>query len=845
MAQSVEQLIRNQQVGGSSPPISSIIFFIGGVMKKVFKTMAVVLCLLLIIPVFAACNDKQLVLSQVQSSGKEIARGERIYLQTTYGNSVLEDPDIRIVYDSNAQGEAVSASIQDNVLTIAENAEIGAVIRVQAFYNKQNSNTLEFVVVHKDVDKISFNADDIEGVGANEYVTTKLPGEEIYLKDVVQILPEYASYVEDGVEKNYTVADLQVDIIASGDTHSQFEEINAQGSIDVGVRILSTATKGYSFTIHVSINDIHAYLMVTVEEQKPTISWKENAFDVYHGTTISLMDLVDFYPGNEDTSSALSVEFIISSFSETNGNLDEVFVIDGSSLTIAHYASQATISKSCYIIAKVVGYEGERIQTQAVPFTIRSNELVRVDIKEEYKDENIPISTSNIYNLQEYIALVGEIEGADVTTDINTNTLQILIANASGVDETYFFTDVNTMRFGIRPFSSLQDTQAISLKFKVGSFESKTLNFNVTKLEEMVKLQLDNGIGEVEGEREIYAGTYRVSFVCYAGGKVVPTELCNNITLQLVNESDGNIQFANNELMIGDDVVNDTTFTMQYVVSGQEPQTIATFTVKNTNEIVLDLREDAEILGGSGMEGDPYLLSPNYTGDGPYITGTLTLNGIAYNLPDEVQNVGVTFEVVYDGDITDFINVNKDQDWGKFNTEPCKNGGSVSVQILVKNVEGTVICSSNTIYLSFSLAYNEMDVQKFMGKGVTEIYIMTGISFSLPMDSFETTNNVTLIGGSEDAYINGSITCNTDNTNIMFKNLTLQQCTITLNATCSNITVDFENVEIANSVTVINLNQDFYNKKIAAWENMFMVTKLGENADTATVNISLMPKMSI
>ena len=841
MAQSVEQLIRNQQVGGSSPPISSIIFFIGGVMKKVFKTMAVVLCLLLIIPVFAACNDKQLVLSQVQSSGKEIARGERIYLQTTYGNSVLEDPDIRIVYDSNAQGEAVSASIQNNILTIAEDAEIGAVIRVQAFYNKQNSNTLEFVVVHKDIDKISFNADDIEGVGANEYVTTKLPGEEIYLKDVVQILPEYASYVEDGVEKNYTVADLQVDIIASGDTHSQFEEINAQGSIDVGVRILSTATKGYSFTIHVSINDIHAYLMVTVEEQKPTISWKENAFDVYHGTTISLMDLVDFYPGNEDTSSALSVEFMISSFSETNGDLDEVFVISGSSLTIAHYASQATISKSCYIIAKVVGYEDEMIQTQAVPFTIRSNELVRVDIKEEYKDKNNPISTSNIYNLQEYIALVGEIEGADVTTDINTNTLQILIANDSGVDETYFFTDVNTMRFGIRPFSSLQGTQAISLKFKVGSFESETLNFEVTRLEEMVKLQLDNGIGEVEGEREIYAGTYRVSFVCYAGDKAVPTELCNNITLRLVNESDGsNIQFANNELVIGDDVVNDTTFTMQYVVSGQEPQTIATFTVKNTNEIMLDLREDAEILGGSGMEGNPYLLSPNYTGDGPYITGTLTLNGIEYNLPRDVQNVGVTFEVVYDGNITDFINVNKDQDWGKFNTEPCKNGGSVSVQILVKNVEGTVICSSNTIYLSFSLAYNEMDIQKFMDKGVTEIYIMQGITTS----SLAITNNITLIGGSEDAYINGSFICNTDNTNIMFKNLTLQQSIITLSATCSNITVDFENVEIEKTVTIINLNQNFYNEKLAMWENMFMVTKLGENAGTATVNVSLMPKRS-
>lgn len=820
-------------------------------MKKVFKTMAVVLCLLLIIPVFAACNDKQLVLSQVQSSGKEIAKGERIYLQTTYGNSVLEDPDIRIVYDSNAQGEAVSASIQNNILTIAEDAEIGAVIRVQAFYNKQNSNTLEFVVVHKDVDKISFNADDIEGVGANEYATTKLPGEEIYLKDVVQILPEYASYVEDGVEKNYTVADLQVDIIASGDTHSQFEEINAQGSIDVGVRILSTATKGYSFTIHVSINDIHAYLMVTVEEQKPTISWKENAFDVYHGTTMSLMDLVDFYPGNEDTSSALSVEFMISSFSETNGNLDEVFVIDGSSLTIAHYASQATISKSCYIIAKVVGYEGERIQTQAVPFTIRSNELVRVDIKEEYKDKNISISTSNIYNLQEYIALVGEIEGADVTTDINTNTLQILIANDSGVDETYFFTDVNTMRFGIRPFSSLQGTQAISLKFKVGSFESETLNFEVTRLEEMVKLQLDNGIGEVEGEREIYAGTYRVSFVCYAGDKAVPTELCNNITLRLVNESDGsNIQFANNELVIGDDVVNDTTFTMQYVVSGQEPQTIATFTVKNTNEIVIGLEENTEILGGSGIEGDPYVLSANYTGKGPYITGTLTLNGTAYSLPGDVQNVGVTFEAVYVGDITDLIYTGIGQDWGKFNTEQCENGGSVSVQILVKNVEGTVICSSNTIYLLFSLAlaYNEKDIQTFMANDVTEIYIMSGISFSSPMGSFEITKNVTLIGGSEDAFIEGDFTCNTDNTNIIFKNLTLRPCTITLNDTCSNITVDFENVKIetmqpGQPVMVINLNQDFYNEKIAAWGNMFTVSSVP--GGDSKVNVLLTPKQSI
>ena len=813
-------------------------------MKKVFKTMAVVLCLLLIIPVFAACNDKQLVLSQVQSSGKEIARGESISLQTTYGNAVLEDPDIRIVYDSNAQGEAVSASIKDNVLTIAEDAEIGAVIRVQAFYNKQNSNTLEFVVVHKDVDKISFNADDIEPVGTNEYATTKLPGEEIYLKDVVQILPEYASYVEDGVEKNYTVADLQVDMIASGDTHSQFEEINAQGSIDVGVRILSTATKGYSFTIHVSVNDIHAYLTVTVAEQKPTISWKENAFDVYHGTTISLMDLVNFYPGNEDTSSALSIEFIISSFSETNGNLDEVFVISGSSLTIAHYASQATISKSCYIIAKVVGYEGERIQTQAVPFTIRSNELVRVDIKEEYKNKNIPISTSNIYNLQEYIALVGEIEGADVTTDINTNNLQIQIVNDGGVDETYFFRDVNTMRFGIRPFSSLQGVQAISLKFKVDSFESDILNFDVTKLEEMVKLQLDNGIGEVEGAREIYAGTYRVSFVCYAGDKVVPTELCNNITLQLVNESSSNIQFANNELVIGDDVVNDTTFTMQYVVSGQEPQTIATFTVKNTNEIVIKLEEDTEILGGSGIEGDPYLLSPNYTGKGPYITGTLTLNGITYSLPRDVQNVGVTFEAVYTGNITDLIYI--EQDWGKFNTAQCKNGGSVSVQILVKNVEGTVICSSNTIYLSFSLAYNEMDIQKFMDKGVTEIYIMQGISLS--MSSCEITNNITLIGSSEDAFIKGNFICNTDNTNIIFKNLTLQLCTITLNATCSNITVDFENVKIetiqpGQSVTVINLNQDFYNEKIAAWENMFTVKSI-PGVDT-TVTVVLTPKPSI
>ena len=815
-------------------------------MKKVFKTMAVVLCLLLIIPVFAACNDKQLVLSQVQSSGKEIARGESISLQTTYGNSVLEDPDIRIVYDSNAQGEAVSASIKDNVLTIAEDAEIGAVIRVQAFYNKQNSNTLEFVVVHKDVDKISFNADDIEPVGTNEYATTKLPGEEIYLKDVVQILPEYASYVEDGVEKNYTVTDLQVDIIASGDTHSQFEEINAQGSIDVGVRILSTATKGYSFTIHVSINDIHAYLTVTVAEQKPTISWKENAFDVYHGTTIFLMDLVDFYPGNEDTSSALSVEFMISSFSETNGNLDEVFVIDSSSLTIAHYASQATISKSCYIIAKVVGYEGETIQTQAVPFTIRSNELVRVDIKEEYKNANISISTSNIYNLQEYIALVGEIEGADVTTDINTNNLQIQIVTDGGVDETYFFRDVNTMRFGIRPFSSLQGVQAISLKFKVDSFESEILNFDVTKLEEMVKLQLDNGIGEVEGAREIYAGTYRVSFVCYAGDKVVPMELCNNITLQLVNESGSNIQFANNELVIGDDVANDTTFTMQYVVNGQAPQTIATFTVKNTNEIVIELKKDTEILGGSGIEGDPYLLSPNYTGEGPYITGTLTLNGTTYSLPRDVQNVGVTFEAVYVGDIIDLIYI--EQDWGKFNTEQCKNGGSVSVQILVKNVKGTVICSSNTIYLSFSLAYNEMDIQMFMVNDVTEIYIMPGFSFSLPMDSFEITNNVTLIGGSEDAFIEGNFTCNTDNTNIIFKNLTLQPCTITLNATGSNITVDFENVEIetmqpGQSVMIINLNQDFYNERSAAWATMFAVNSFpGEDSK---VNVVLTPKQSI
>ena len=817
-------------------------------MKKVFKTMAVVLCLLLIIPVFAACNDKQLVLSQVQSSGKEIAKGESIHLQTTYGNSVLEDPDIRIVYDSNAQGEAVSASIQNNVLTIAEDAEIGAVIRVQAFYNKQNSNTLEFVVVHKDVNKISFNADDIEPVGTNEYATTKLPGEEMYLKDVVQILPEYASYVEDGVEKNYTVTDLQVDIIASGDTHSQFEEINAQGSIDVGVRILSTATKGYSFTIHVSINDIHAYLMVTVEEQKPTISWKENAFDVYHGTTISLMDLVDFYPGNEDTSSALSVEFMISSFSETNGNLDEVFVINGSSLTIAHYASQATISKSCYIIAKVVGYEGETIQTQAVPFTIRSNELVRVDIKEEYKNADISIFTSNIYNLQEYITLVGEIEGADVTTDINTNTLKIQIVNDSGVDETYFFTDVNTMRFGIRPFSSLQGVQTISLKFKVGSFESETLNFEVTKLEEMVKLQLDNGIGEVEGEREIYAGTYRVSFVCYAGGKVVPTELCNNITLQLVNESGSNIQFANNELVIGDDVANDTTFTMQYVVSGQAPQTIATFTVKNTNEIVIELEKDTEILGGSGIEGDPYLLSPNYTGQGPYITGTLTLNGTTYSLPRDVQNVGVTFEAVYVGNITDLIYTGIGQDWGKFNTEQCENGGSVSVQILVKNVEGTVICSSNTIYLSFSLAYNEMDIQTFMANGVTEIYIMPGFSFYSPMSSFEITKNVTLIGGSEDAFIEGNFTCNTDNTNIIFKNLTLQTCTITLNATCSNIKVDFENVEIetmqtGQQVMIINLNQDFYNERSAAWENMFTVKSIP--GGDSKVTVVLTPKQSI
>ena len=817
-------------------------------MKKVFKTMAVVLCLLLIIPVFAACNDKQLVLSQVQSSGKEIAKGESVSLQTTYGNSVLEDPDIRIVYDSNAQGEAVSASIQNNVLTIAEDAEIGAVIRVQAFYNKQNSNTLEFVVVHKDVNKISFNADDIELVGTNEYATTKLPGEEIYLKDVVQILPEHASYVEDGVEKNYTVTDLQVDIIASGDTHSQFEEINAQGSIDVGVRILSTATKGYSFTIHVSINDIHAYLTVTVAEQKPTISWKENAFDVYHGTTIFLMDLVDFYPGNEDTSSALSVEFMISSFSETNGNLDEVFVIDSSSLTIAHYASQATISKSCYIIAKVVGYEGETIQTQAVPFTIRSNELVRVDIKEEYKNANISIFTSNIYNLQKYITLVGEIEGADVTTDINTNTLKIQIVNDSGVDETYFFTDVNTMRFGIRPFSSLQGVQAISLKFTVGSFESDILSFAVTKLEEMVKLQLDNGIGEVEGEREIYAGTYRVSFVCYAGDKdkVVPTELCNNITLRLVNESDSNIQFANNELVIGDDVANDTTFTMQYVVSGQAPQTIATFTVKNTNEIVIKLKEDTETSGGSGIEGDPYLLSPNYTGEGPYITGTLTLNGTTYSLPRDVQNVGVTFEAVYVGDIIDLIYI--EQDWGKFNTEQCKNGGSVSVQILVKNVKGTVICSSNTIYLSFSLAYNEMDIQMFMVNDVTEIYIMPGFSFSLPMDSFEITNNVTLIGGSEDAFIEGNFTCNTDNTNIIFKNLTLQPCTITLNATGSNITVDFENVEIetmqpGQSVMIINLNQDFYNERSAAWKNMFTVNSMPSG--DSKVNVILTPKQSI
>ena len=206
-----------------------------------------------------------------------------------------------------------------------------------------------------------------------------------------------------------------------------------------------------------------------------------------------------------------------------------------------------------------------------------------------------------------------------------------------------------------------------------------------------------------------------------------------------------------------------------------------------------------------------------------------------------MQNVGVTFEAVYVGDITDLIYTGIGQDWGKFNTEQCENGGSVSVQILVKNVEGTVICSSNTIYLLFSLAYNEMDIQKFMDKGVTEIYIMQGITTS----SLAITNNITLIGGSEDAFIGGQVTCNTDNTNIIFKNLTLRPCTITLNATGSNITVDFENVEITNPVTIMNLNQNFYNEKLAMWGNMFMVTKLGENAETATVNVSLMPKRSI
>ena len=137
-----------------------------------------------------------------------------------------------------------------------------------------------------------------------------------------------------------------------------------------------------------------------------------------------------------------------------------------------------------------------------------------------------------------------------------------------------------------------------------------------------------------------------------------------------------------------------------------------------------------------------------------------------------------------------------------------------------------------------------------MYNGVTEIYIMQGFSFSSssPMDPFEITNNITLIGGSEDAFIGGQVTCNTDNTNIIFKNLTLRQCTITLNATGSNNTVDFENVKIdtmlpGQSVMVINLNQDFYNEKIAAWKNMFTVSSVP--GGDSKVTVVLTPKQNI
>lgn len=814
-------------------------------MKKVFKTMVLMLCFLLVVPVLTACKDKQLVLSQVQTSQKTIERGESVSFRLTYGGEQIENPDIRIVYDSHAQEGNFSAEITEGVLTIAQDAEIGAVVKVQAFYNKQNSNVLEFVVTHKSVDNIAFVADDITHVGGSEYETVKQPGDEITLQDVVQILPEYASHIVGGETKPYTIADLTKFEIKAEDPEQEqyFQTIGELGNINLGVKVLENAPNGYAFTIHIALNEVEASLKVSIGEQKPTISWKNTQINVYHGTSINLEDLINFNPGNGQS---VSVEFVIDSFSSAEEGLEEVFLLDNKTLTIATYTSNKTLNTSCVIKAKVVGLSGDEISATAT-FTIKPNKLDHIEIKPEYVGKNIDMLTSTLYDLKDYIVLVGENPNADVTEDVNGSILDIVVTETAGIQEDYILINATNLQFGIKPFSNLDSNNKIlKVQFFVKSTQKTSeLTFSVSKAKETIKLHVSGDIGEIDGStKDIFAGTYTLSFVCYKNdSERVDDVLCENITLALKEGAAAGITFdAENNLTVGEDVASETTFTIVYKMKDISTD-LVTFTVKNSSSLVISMNPEG-ILGGTGTEEDPYLVDTQYAEYGPVIIGNLLWNGVSYDVATSLGSLsGLTFTAKYTG-FENFIDMTTD--WGKFNMDPVQAGGKASVYIEVtKTGDGSNVCTSNTLHFNFikhDYIVNEAaEVQMLLNfPDVSEIYLKEGsYRFSNPM---MLTQDISFIGLDENVILVFDNLVTIDlSVNVTIQNVTIQgACMIT--AIGGNL--QLHNVLLADgaSLEITGLSEALYNQVKETWNTLYTVQE--EVGAEGTFNITLTKKVN-
>ncbi|MEG1582220.1 MAG: hypothetical protein RR334_03620, partial [Clostridia bacterium] len=395
-------------------------------MKKIIKNLLLVcLMLVMVVPVFSACKNKdEVVLSVFGQTSLNVKRGGQINFVTNVNGVESAEPEILIIYDtsSNISGESLSAKMFESTMVISKDAVIGSKIQVQAFYKNSTikSNILEFTIINTDVENIYFEGEGITyNEVTNQYNLSALPTSVINLKSILKISPDFATD-----DAGLITIDKVAFNVSKINSVTEFYKYTSD-VVNKKIEIFDDAVAGKQIEVNALCKDKHATIIITVKATDSTVAFKQKEYNVICGKSFDLkkQEYLSLNIGNNPdhagkTLSDLNYNIMAG---DTNASLSQGI------LTINKFKNAADIG-----VTITVEVSGTFITGKAsAVFTIIPNELNGITTIHDSTTNSALLNFAEMHDLSNYFKLVGK----DIDGDVTNFSLANLIFNVVDVDD--------------------------------------------------------------------------------------------------------------------------------------------------------------------------------------------------------------------------------------------------------------------------------------------------------------------------------------------------------------------------------------------------------------------------